>query len=489
MQLPALSEIRVEREKRRLLGSQLAFTTALFEPVTGQKFTIGPPHELICDALDRVIRGEIKRLIINVPPGYGKSQLAVIDFMARGLALNPSARFIHATYSQSLALDNSSKVRDLIRSEAYQSRWPIKIKEDTSAKGLWRTTENGGVRAASSGEPITGFRAGHLLADGEPWKFTGAMIIDDPLKPDDARSDTTRTFINDRWQNTFRSRLADESIPVIVIMQRLHVNDFVAHILETSGEKWHVLKLPILIEGECEQLHDNAIMIPHGLPDGPLWEKKHTIEQINILKLSPSVFAGQYMQEPVTDGGNLFKVADLQFYDELPPLAWRAIYVDTAQKTGERNDYTVFQHWGRSKDGRAYLIDQVRGKFEAPELESTALALWSKAKTMDTARFGSLRKMMVEDKVSGTGLIQTLRRKAIPVIPIQRNKDKYTRGLDAVPFVAAGLVFIPERATWVKDFKSELAAFPEGKNDDQVDPMLDAVVEMCGGGTYTLDNL
>ncbi len=195
------------------------------------------------------------------------------------------------------------------------------------------------------------------------------------------------------------------------------------------------------------------------------------------------------MQEPVADGGNLFKTSDIGRYDEIPPLVWRAIYVDTAQKTAERNDYTVFQHWGRSKDGKAYLIDQVRGKFEAPELETTALAFWAKARQMDADKFGNLRKMMVEDKVSGTGLIQSLVRKAIPVIAIQRTKDKYTRALDVVPYVATGQVFIPKTASWINDLISELAAFPEGKHDDQVDPALDAIIDMCGGGSYTLDNL
>lgn len=228
----------------------------------------------MCNALDRVYSGEIRRLIVNVPPGYSKTELAVVNFMARGFAINPGARFIHASYAQALALDNSSKARDVIALEGYQRHWPVTLKADTAAKGLWRTTDGGHVRAAASGEPITGFRAGRMLDDGEPWRFTGALIIDDPIKPDDVSSDATRKFINARWQNTFKSRLADESVPVIVIMQRLHVGDFVAHLLETSGEEWHVLKLPVWIDGECDPVHPKAIMIPHGLPAGPLWEKK-----------------------------------------------------------------------------------------------------------------------------------------------------------------------------------------------------------------------
>lgn len=208
-----------------------------------------------------------------------------------------------------------------------------------------------------------------------------------------------------------------------------------------------------------------------------------------MLRLHAAEFAGQYMQEPVVAGGNLFKADWLNEYDDLPKLKWRAIYVDTAQKTKERNDWSVFELWGLGHDGRAYLIDLVRGRFEAPELEATALAVWAKAKGMDAARYGHLRKMVVEDKVSGTGLIQTLRRKAIPVTALQREKDKYTRALDAVPSVAAGLVSVPRHAAWRKAFDAEYAAFPDGTHDDQIDPLIDAVIEMCGGSSYTLDNI
>lgn len=489
LSLPLPSAIDREIEKRALQRSHLEFTRKFFQEAQGQQFSVGRHHTIMCDTLDRVYTGEISRLIINVPPGYSKTELAVINFVARGLAISPKSRYIHASYAQPLALDNSSKIRDIIALPSYQDFWPLTMKADTSAKGLWRTDEGGGLRAASSGEPITGFRAGRMLDDGEPWRFTGALIIDDPIKPDDVASKIEREFINQRWQNTFQSRLADQTVPVIVIMQRLHIDDFVAHVLKTSGEYWHVLKLPVLIDGECEPIHEKAIMIPHGLPDGPLWEKKHTVDQINILKLSKHEYHGQYAQDPIASGGNVFQEDWFGSYDDLPKLSWRAIWVDTAQKTAERNDYSVFQHWGKTMDGRAVLIDQARGRFEAPELESTALSFWAKAKAMDPGQFGHCRKMVIEDKSSGTGLIQGVKRKAVPVIALQRDRDKYTRGLDIVPAVASGMVLIPRRAKFIDDWMSEILTFPDGLHDDQVDPFIDAVVEMCGGGAYSLVNV
>lgn len=479
------SEADRARERKVLLGSHLAFTTKFFLEKEGQPFSVAPFHPVMCETLDRVFSGEIKRLIINIPPGYGKTELAVINFIARGFAVNSRSRFIHASYAEPLALDNSTKVKDVINLDGYQAHWPVRMRQDQNAKGLWRTTDGGHLRAAAAGQPITGFRAGILAEPG----FTGALVIDDPLKPDDASSDPTRKFINARWDNTFKSRLAHEDVPVIVIMQRLHVDDFVAHLLEKSGEEWHLLRLPVLIDGEVEPPAGRAVMIPHGLPDGPLWKEKHTLDQIKVLQLSPLVYAGQYVQSPTVAGGNLFKTEWLQEYDDLPLLSWRAIYADTAQKTKERNDYTVFEHWGAGVDGKAYLIDLVRGRFEAPELEKTALAFWAKAKAMSADRYGHLRKMAVEDKVSGTGLIQAVSRKAIPVVALQRDRDKYTRALDAIPSVAAGLVVLPRLAPWKLTFTSEYAAFPDGSFDDQIDPFIDAVVEICGGGTFTLDNI
>ena len=491
-----LTAIRLERESRkseedrkaersRILGSHLDFTRKFFLEKEGQPFTDAPFHPVICGTLDRVFAGEIKRLIINIPPGYGKTELAVINFIAHGFAINARSRFIHASYAEPLALDNSTKVKDIISLDGYQAHWPVKMRADQNAKGLWRTTDGGHLRAAASGQPITGFRAGILAEPG----FTGALVIDDPLKPDDATSDPTRKFINARWENTFKSRLAHEDVPVIVIMQRLHVSDFAAHLMENSGEHWHLLALPVLIEGEFPAPAGDVEVIPHGLPDGPLWEQKHNRQQIVILQSAPQVFAGQYGQTPVVAGGNLFKTEWLLEHVELPKLKWRAIYADTAQKTKERNDYSVFEHWGAGVDGGAYLIDLVRGRFEAPELEKTALAFWAKAKAMDPAKYGHLRKMAVEDKVSGTGLIQAVKRKSVPVIAIQREKDKYTRALDAVPSVAAGMVSIPKHAPWKQAFTAEYAAFPDGSFDDQVDPFIDAVVDMCGGGSYTLTNV
>lgn len=461
----------------------LYFTRLIYPEIEGAEFEVGPHIAVICKTLDRVISGEIKRLIINIPPGYLKTVLGVWMFIARGLAINPAAKFIHASYSDALVQENSARVRDILACEAYSTKWQRDLREDTSGKGRWLTEMGGGLLARSSGGQITGFRAGTLQPG-----FTGAMVLDDPLKPDDALSETARKKINNRWHTTFKSRLGDENAPVIVIMQRLHDDDFSGYLLRGgAGCKWHHLMLPVDIDNSqaYPDQFSHGVPIPHGLPDGPLWPRKHSAEKIRELKYDEYTYAAQYAQRPMIGGGAIFKEDHFRSYMDLPQLKYRKIWADTAQKDKERADYTVFQCWGAGANGKAYLLDQIRARMEAPELLKTAQAFWDKHKTATRPANGTLRAMAIEDKSSGTGLIQQLRRTAIPVQEIPRNKgqDKYSRALDVVPFFNSGMVEIPNDAPWLLDWKMEMLAFDGrgGGHDDQVDPTMDAVAEICSG--------
>jgi predicted phage terminase large subunit-like protein len=168
-------------------------------------------------------------------------------------------------------------------------------------------------------------------------------------------------------------------------------------------------------------------------------------------------------------------------------MKWRKIFADTAQKTKERNDYSVFGEFGCGIDGHLYLLDLIRGKWEAPELQRRAVAFWAKAKIRDVSHFGQLRKMMVEDKSSGTGLIQTIKLPPhnIPIEGIERNKDKLTRVHDMTPYVECGQVFLPEDAPFTNDFISECEYFTADDthdHDDQVDILCDAVDDILQSG-------
>jgi predicted phage terminase large subunit-like protein len=477
--LPTKHEIRREWARRSTLG----FSRFFFPFREGMEFIDGPHHAVMGKTLDRVLAGEISRLIITLPPGYTKTEEAVVNFIARGFAINPAARFIHGTFSDDLARENSDKIKTLIELPEFAELATVTIKADTSAKDRWKTNQGGGMLAKAAGGPITGFRAGYM----DKTRFTGALVIDDPLKPDDAFSPTKRTAVNRRATNTFRSRLAHDGVPIVVIMQRLHSEDFVGHLLTGgTGEKWHHLDLPVLMDRSADYPMEwtHGIPVEHDLPDGPLWPDKHSAAEIEILKADAYTFASQYMQRPVSIEGALFDMDGFRWWVELPKIDHFVMFADTAQKTGERNDYSVFQLWGKS-GGAAYLVDQVRGKWEAPDLEKTALAFWQKHR--DAGRI--VRGLKVEDKVSGTGLIQSLHRKGIPVSGIKRDRDKYTRGLDAAPWIATGMVWLPKNAEFTPSLRAELQMF-DGLgtgHDDQVDPLMDAVAELLGGPIFTYE--
>lgn len=438
----------------------IAFTRRMFLAVKGVPMLDNWHQEAICNALERVVIGQTKRLVINVPPRSGKTEIAVKNFIAWATGLFPDSEWIHASYSSRLAANNAYGVRDLMRHEVYQEIFPhVAIRNDSAAKDEFRTNRGGVVYATGAGGSITGRGAG-----GMSGRFQGAIVIDDPHKPGEALSDTMRANVLDWFQTTMESRKNSPDTPIVVIMQRLHEDDLSGWLLAGgNGEQWEHL---------C---------IPAENDDGTsFWPQQFPVEMLRRLEeKSPYVYAGQYLQIPAPKGGGMFKDAWWQYYTVAPDFQYRAIFADTAQKTKEQNDYSVFQCWGY-KDGKAYLIDQLRGKWEAPELLTMARAFWNKHKA---EKNGTLRSFNIEDKSSGTGLIQTLRKggngnPAIPVRPIERDKDKVTRAMDTAPFVEAGLVYLPANAPFLAEFLSETSVFPNGRHDDQVDPLMDAVTEV-----------
>ena len=286
------------------------FTRYFFKGKSQRKFVLNDHHEIIFDALQRVISGETKKLIINVAPRYSKTELVVKNFIAYAMAFNPKAKFIHLSYSETLALDNSEEIKDMILSDEYQELFPyVQIKKDSKAKNKWYTTEGGGVLARSASGQVTGFGAGsvdleqseidNFIPVNDPLTFGGAIIIDDPIKPDEAGSSTIREKVNNKFDTTIRNRVNSRNTPIIIIMQRLHSNDLCGYLIENEPNDWEIISLPAIKE------------------DGTaLWPFKHTIEELNKLrKINEFVFDTQYMQNPKPKEGLLFAKEDLNYYD------------------------------------------------------------------------------------------------------------------------------------------------------------------------------
>jgi hypothetical protein len=264
-----------------------------------RQFIVGDHHKLIADKLDKVFAGQCKRLIINCPPRYSKTEMVVKTLIAKGLAINPMSKYIHLSYSANLALDNSERVKDMVGEEWYQQLFPwVEIKKDSKAKQKWYTTSGGGVYATSSAGQVTGFGAGlveEMTKDDMPgaptdvhnnYKWGGAIIIDDPLKPEDAFSPVQRTKVNDRFENTIRSRVNSRETPIIVIMQRLHKEDLAGYLQNLEPDEWEVLSLPALsVDSEGNEV--------------ALYPFKHTVEELHkIQKANRFVFETQYQQNP-----------------------------------------------------------------------------------------------------------------------------------------------------------------------------------------------
>lgn len=441
----------------------LEFSKCIFKDRKGINFVENWHHKLICEHLEKVVIGRIKRLIINIPPRYSKTELAVINFIAWCIGNYPDSEFIHASYSKRLATNNTWNARSIVESEKYKEIFgDIELRKDSNAKDEWRTNAGGCVYATGADGTITGYGAGGLSN-----RFKGAIVIDDPHKAGEATSDTMRNNVIDWFSTTIESRTNSPNTPIIIIMQRLHENDLSGFLLNGgNGEKWIHLNIPAINN------------------DKPLWDFKHSLTDLKRLeKSNPYVFAGQYMQLPAPLGGGMYKNDYFKYYEIEPKFDYRLIFADTAQKTKEHNDYSVFQCWGYTRDKEAYLIDQVRGKWEAPQLREMAISFWNKHKSTYN---GNLRSFCIEDKSSGTGLIQDLQFKdKIPIRAIQRNNDKITRAMDSIPYLSSGYVYLKSGASYTSELLPELEVFPNGKHDDQVDVFNDGISELFNYGVLS----
>ena len=435
----------------------LSFTQYAFEKRRGAPFKVAPHHAVICDALERVVIGRTKRLIINIPPRSGKTELAVKNFIPWCMGNFPDSEFIHASYSKRLATTNTYEARAIMQHESFAEVFGApSFMGDSNAKDEFRTKQGGIVYAAGADGTITGYGAGKMRDT-----FGGAIVIDDPHKAGEGNSKIMRQNVIDWFSTTMESRKNTPDTPIIIIMQRLHEMDLAGWLLGGgNGEEW---------------AHVN---IPARDDDGDsFWPEQFPQDMLDRIEAKNSyVFAGQYMQRPAPVGGGLFKDEWWRVVSVSPRIKSRTIYADTAQKTKEANDYSVFQCWGETYDGQVIMLDMVRGKWEAPELAMQARAFWAKHKNI--AGKGAVRAFKVEDKVSGTGLIQTLKREGIPMVGISRSIDKVTRAYDAAPLVESGNVLIMQDCPHLSDFLTEATAFPNGANDDTIDPMMDAVTDM-----------
>jgi phage terminase large subunit-like protein len=463
------------------------FARYFFKQRTGGKMIVAPHHRVIQQTLDRVIDGEIQRLIINVPPGYTKTELATINMMGRGLALNRRARFMHLSYSHNLALLNSSTARGMIKSQAFQSMWPMSLRDDADSKAMWWTEHGGGVYASSAAGQVTGFRAGHM----EPgWQ--GALIIDDPVKPDDAYSEIVRGGVNNRFNETIKSRLAVETTPMIVIMQRIHYQDLSGYLLRGgSGEKWHHLNLPVIIDNSLEYPAENThgIQIEHGLPDGWLWPFKHNESHRTSLFAHRRTAEAQYMQNPrrFNAEGALWNEAIITAAKDRRPwidLRRTVVGVDPAVTNEEGSDSTgivVCSEYGGG-DARGYSVDaDYSGKYSPSG--------WAQ-KVIQAVDMHDADAVVVEVNQGGDMVESTLRNSGYQgrVIQVRASKGKFARAEPIVALYELGKVKHGSGLYELENQQMEYVPATSKKSPDRIDALVWAMSELHQPQTFNLSD-
>lgn len=411
----------------------------------------GKHIDAITQHLEACVTGSIRNLLINVPPRHAKSLICSVFFPAWLWIQKPETRYLFSSYALQLAIRDSRKTRMLIESPWYQSQWGNRFKlcDDQNAKSRFENNKSGARLCAAVDSAAT----------GEGGSF---LIVDDALNSIDAYSVTARETVIRWWDTTMSTRLDNQKTGVkIVIMQRLHDNDLSGHLIKRGGYEHLVLPAEFVSKKPATSIGWTDWRTE---PGELLWSEKIGKSELDELKIVlGDGYEGQFQQDPVPAGGNIFKSEWWKYYSESPQDVKRIIIsADTAFKTGSQADYSVMIVAAETATG-IYIIDVYRQRVEYPELK--------RALTNLVDRYNP-NVVIIEDKASGQSLIQDLKKSTIiPTIPIRVDSDKLSRAHTATSTIKSGNVYLPEKAPWVYEFTTELERFPSADHDDQVDAL------------------
>jgi len=408
-------------------------------------------------------------LLIQSPPQHGKSW-SVSDFISWILGLDNMLRVIYATYSDTLGTRCNLGQQRQIDSEKYQKIFPETRLSQKRGGAIRNTTH---LEIIDSEGKVTEGQFRNTTVEG---RVTGESldigVIDDAVKGRaEANSITKSQKIWEWFTDDFNTRFSDLA-GLLIIMTRWTTHDVIAR-LKNLKEDYEDSKFTI-VNYQAVATKDEK----HRKQGEPLFPE---LKSLTFLKgkqklMAQSSWEALFQGNPTVTGGNLFKDNWWAWYTELPKLKYKFITADTAQKTKTQNDWSVFQCWGMGIDTRIYLLDKIRDKWESPDLRREAEIFYNKH---NTPRINvddpTLRGMYIEDKSSGSGLIQELRRRRIKVTEVQRAVDKYTRGEDSAPFVEMGMVVLNTGVNDVGNLTKEGREFPNGDFDDDIDTLMTAI--------------
>jgi len=415
-------------------------------------FLINWHIEYIGAKLAALRAGKIRRLIINLPPRHLKSHLTSVVFPAWCLGHDPAAQILCVSYAQELADKLSRDCRRIVTSDWYRRIFPTRLSPERQAVAEFETTAQGCRLATSVGGVLTG-------------RGADIIIIDDPLKPEEALSETQRRATNEWFDHTLYSRLNDKQQGAIVlIMHRLHEDDLVGHVL--AQEPWEVVRFPAIAEADETQVVD-TVWGPKRLTrrqGEALHAAREPLDMLEHIRrtIGEYNFAGQYQQMPAPLGGGLVKAAWFRHYAAEERLPFERIVQswDNASKATELSDFSVCTSWGiLGKD--LYLLDVLRRRMEYPELKRAVREQYERLRPS---------VVLIEDKASGTQLIQELIADGLyAATRYQPQFDKVMRMHAQTAMIENGFVHLPDTAPWLAQYLHELTSFPNGRHDDQVD--------------------
>ncbi len=423
------------------------------------EFIEGKHHKKIAEKFNRLARGEVKRLIINMPPRHTKSEFASFLLPSWMVGRKPDLKIIQTTHTTELAIRFGRKAKTLIDSPEYQQIFKTRLREDSQAAGKWETAQGGEYYAAGVGSAITG-RGADLL------------IIDDPHSEQDALNMTAMERAYEWYTSGPRQRLQPGGA-IVVVMTRWNMKDLTGMLIksqkELKSDKWEIIEFP-------------AIM-PSGKPVWPEYWKLGELESVKA-SLSIGKWNAQWMQNPTAEEGSLIKREWWKTWEKpyIPPLQHIIQSYDTAYLKKETADFTAITTWGvfyPSEDGPANLIllDSFKERVEFPELRKEAFRQY---------RYWNPETVIIEAKAAGLPLTYELRKAGIPVINYTPSKgqDKHARVNAVSPLFESGIIWAPDEK-FAEEVIEECASFPYGDHDDLVDSTTQAIMRFRQGGFVT----
>ena len=428
------------------------------------EFVEGKHHKIYAEKLNRIANGELKRLIVNMPPRHTKSEFASNLFPAFYMGRHPKAKLIQTTHTGELAIRFGRKAKNMIESSEYEKVFPeVTLAADSKAAGRWESNHGGEYFAAGVGGAITG-RGADLL------------IIDDPHSEQDALSPTVLESHYEWYTSGPRQRLQPGG-SIVIVMTRWSIKDLTGKLLEAQAkdpmaDQWEVVEFPAIIN------------------DKPMWGNFWSMEGLLGVKASipTAKWNAQWMQNPVAEEGALIKREWWQDWDkeQIPELQYVIQSYDTAFTAKTTSDYSAITTWGvftPEEGGRPciILLDAKRGRWNFPEL---------KAKAQEEYSYWEPELILVEAKASGLPLTHELQKAGIPVINFTPSKgnDKHSRVNSVAPIFESGAVYAPVGRRWAEEVIEECAAFPFGDHDDYVDSMTQALMRYRQGYYVELED-